>query len=98
MQPSFAGLSSGHEENFYPLPFGTVSAVVEPFENKLVGALDLVLSALGLRVSLLDFFWPLAMMVSPMRSTGRENRHLGKQHNRDHVTDTIMAKAELPWP
>lgn len=46
------------------LPFGTVSAEVVPFENKPVATPDLVLSALGLRVSLLDFFCPLAIVFS----------------------------------
>jgi hypothetical protein len=61
-------LEGGGSDRFaagsYPLPLGNILAAVVPLENKPVVTVALVLSALGLRASLLDFFCPLAMSRS----------------------------------
>jgi hypothetical protein len=75
------------------LPLGTISALVEPFENRLVAAVALLLSALGLRVSLLDFFCPLAMLVAFSKV-----RNVPRLRSKSAGGDTFMAKAILPWP
>jgi hypothetical protein len=59
--------------------------VVVPFENRLVATVALVLSAFGLRASLLDFFCPLAILVSlkarfdPIGSKLRDNLLIERQ-------------------